>query len=139
MVASSSLYRGFVSVDRPGTCTDVTVFAVAPTRADACDLMLSATRRLYPYQDHDAFELYNIYELADLIAENVSDDIALRAFESGWTGGKPIYLDDSRPILVAGSTNKTVPRAVAEQLVRGFVAVFHAQDPRPESMPEGER
>jgi hypothetical protein len=45
--------------------------------------------------------IYNCYSAEELIAENVSEDHALRLFETGWSGGRATHFVESPLVLLA--------------------------------------
>lgn len=74
---------------------DDTIYVVAATRAEAHDAMRRVIQAMYKPDDDTTLDesYYNLSSASEMIEEGVSDNLAHRLFESGWFGGRPLYVD----------------------------------------------
>ena len=69
-----------------------TAFVEASRHDGACKKIAAAVAALEHRQPADvADRIYNVYSAQELIDEGVSDDLELRLFETGWSGGRATH------------------------------------------------
>jgi hypothetical protein len=94
------LYRAHVSaVDWRGA--ERTAFVEASSHHAAAKKIAAAIAALEYRKPEEVIErVYNCASAGELIAEGLSDDHAVRLFETGWTGGKPTHFVEAPLVLV---------------------------------------
>jgi hypothetical protein len=95
------LYRAHVSgADWRGA--ERTAFVEASSHHAAAKKIAAAIAVLeYRKPEEVAERIYNLTSAEELIAEGLSEDHALRLFETGWQGGRPTYFVRSPLVLTA--------------------------------------
>lgn len=85
------LFRAFVS-PAEGYGPEITAFIEAGTRDAAVKKIAACVATLEYRKPEDVAErIYNCNSWPDLVADGVSDDLAMRLFETGWSGGKATH------------------------------------------------
>jgi hypothetical protein len=83
------LFRAFIGAESRGT--ERTAFVEAASHRDAIRKIANAVAALETRLPETVEErIYNCASVRELIDEGLSEDIELRVFETGWSGGKPI-------------------------------------------------
>jgi hypothetical protein len=95
------LWRAHVSAaDWRGT--EVTAFVEAGTREAAIRKIAGAIAALeYRKLEEVAERIYNLASAEELIAENLSDDHAVRLFETSWAGNRAVGFVEAPLVLTA--------------------------------------
>jgi len=85
------LYRAHIE---PSDCRGVerTAYVEASSHDCACKKIAAAVAALEHRAPADvADRIYNPYSAQELVADGLSDDLELRLFETGWSGGKATH------------------------------------------------
>jgi hypothetical protein len=94
------LYRAFIGA--PSYGTERTAFVEAASHRDAIRRIANAVGALeMQLPDQVEERIYNCASARELMDEGMSEDVEMRVFETGWSGGKPICFVEEPLFLVA--------------------------------------